>query len=131
MRRMSTQEPIQDYTPTLSEVQEEFLALIAEYGTTDMAAAAAVGRSRWTVIDWKKKPAFLARYKEARRVGLDQLVREAERRALNGSDRLLEFLLCNYAPERFSSKQKVEHAGGINLSVTTGVPEGDGCDLAG
>lgn len=106
----------EDYTPTLSEVQEEFLVLIAEYGTTDMAAAAAVGRSRWSPIEWKKDPAFLARYKAAKKIGLEPLVREAERRAMNGSDRLLEFLLCNYAPERFSNKHKVELAGELGIA---------------
>lgn len=126
-----------DYKPTLPEVQEEFLALIAEYGTTDMAAAAAVGRSRWTPIDWKKKPDFLARYKAARRVGLDQLVKEAERRALSGSDRLLEFLLCNYAPDKFSNKQKVEMTGALELTERLALarkrttPSDDGSDLAG
>ncbi len=121
-----------DRKPTLNEQQELFLELIRDTGTTDCAAALAVGRSRFTIIDWKKKPEFKRRYDEARRVGLDHLVKEAERRAMNGSDRLLEFLLCNYAPDKFSNKQKVEHQGGLNLIVSTGIPEADdGSDLAG
>lgn len=118
--------------PTLSERQEAFLDLLNEHGLNDRDAAEIVGVSRWTVWRWKKEPDFAPRYKAARQVRLDHLIKEAERRAMNGSDKLLEFLLCNYAPDQFSNKQKVEHQGGFNLTVATGVPtEDDGSDLAG
>lgn len=127
--------PDNQFTP--SEAQEAFLELVGA-GMRDPDAAAGVGVHRTTAWRWRLDPAFLARYKEAKRVHLDQLIQEAERRAMNGSDRLLEFLLCNYAPERFSNKQKVEHSGEINLAERlararkrTTAPEDDGSDLAG
>ena len=115
----------QDDDITLFERQEAFLELIKDYGTTDTAAAEAVGTSRWSSCRWKKDPVFKARYDAARAIGIEVLVREAERRALNGSDRLLEFLLCNYAPDRFQKRETrdLNHAGGVSLAVVTGVPQ--------
>lgn len=127
MRRMDQE----DDDITLSERQEAFLSLIEEHGVADREAAEIIGVSRWAVWRWKKDPDFSPRYKEARKVRLEHLVKEAERRAMNGSDRLLEFLLCNYAPDKFSNKQKVEHGGVIPITVVTGVPTDDGSDLAG
>jgi hypothetical protein len=121
----------QDDDPTLSERQEAFLALIEEHGIRDTDAAEIIGVSRWAIWRWKKEPDFAPRYKAARQVRIDHLIKEAERRAMNGSDKLLEFLLCNYAPDKFSNKQKVEHNGVMSLAVVTGVPADDGSDLAG
>ena len=114
----------------LTEKQEAFLELVKEHGTTDKAAAEALGLSKWSPIRWKKDPDFKAQYDAARAIGLEHLVKEAERRALNGSDRLLEFLLCNYAPDRFQKREArdLNHSGGVSLAVVTGVPE-DGDDL--
>jgi len=129
----------QDSAPSLSEKQELFLSLIAEDGLRDGDAAAAVGVSRWSPPRWRKtNPEFAERYKAARQVRIDHLVKEAERRAINGSDRLLEFLLCNYDPARFSNRQKIEHTGELTLADrlargrarTRGTPD-DGSDLAG
>jgi len=121
----------EDTEPTLSERQEAFLELI-EAGARDPLAAEGAGVHRVTAYRWKRHdPEFKARYDAAREVRLEHLVKEAERRAMNGSDKLLEFLLCNYAPDRFSNKQKVETTGAMSLTVTTGVPSDDGSDLAG
>lgn len=117
--------------PTLSERQELFLSVIADHGVSDFDAAGVVGVSRWTVWRWKKDPDFAPRYNAVRQVRIEHLIKEAERRAMNGSDKLLEFLLCNYAPDKFSNKQKVEASGGFSLTVATGVPADDGSDLAG
>jgi len=134
-------EPLEDNPPSLSERQEAFIGLIREHGISDMQAAEIIGVSRWAIWRWKKDPDFSPLYKAARQVRLDHLIAEAERRAMNGSDRLLEFLLCNYDPERFSNKQKVEHSGDIGLAerlaaarkrTTKPEPgEDDGSDLAG
>jgi hypothetical protein len=121
----------QDDDIPLSERQEAFLSLIEAHGIADRDAAEIIGVSRWAIWRWKKDPDFAPRYKAAREVRLEHLVKEAERRAMNGSDKLLEFLLCNYAPDRFSNKQKVEASGNLSLLVATGVPHDDGSDLAG
>lgn len=90
-----------DIVPSAILRQREFLKCI-EAGAKDIEAAAAVGVSRWMAWRWKKSdPEFLKAYEAAKVVHVDQLVKEAKRRALHGSDRLLEFLLCNLAPEQF------------------------------
>jgi len=121
---------------TLNERQSAFLELIEAHGIADADAALAVGVHRITVWRWKQEPDFAGRYRAARQVRVDHLVREAERRAMAGSDRMLEFLLCNYAPDRFSNKQKVEHSGDITIAERLArarkrtTPD-DGSDLAG
>ena len=106
---------------SLNERQDQFLELIRDHATTDAAAAAAVGSSRFTVCRWKRDdPAFKARYDEARKIGLEHLVREAERRALNGSDKLMMFLLEHYDRERFGKREEINlgNAGGKPLRIT-------------
>jgi hypothetical protein len=105
-----------DNDVTLSERQEAFLALIEESGIRDSDGAVLVGVSRWAVWRWKKDPEFALRYQAARQVRLEHLIKEAERRAMNGSDKMLEFLLCNYAPDKFSNKQKLEHSGEVSIA---------------
>lgn len=118
-------------TPTLAERQEMFLELLRTTGVRDGDAAEIVGVHRVTAYRWRQNPEFAARYEEAKKIRLETLIKEAERRAVAGSDRLLEFLLCNYAPDKFSNKQKLEHGGNMPLIVVTGVPDDDGSDLAG
>lgn len=117
------------FPSTKEERQEAFLAFIAENAGTDGNAAQAVGLTHWAIILWKRDPEFKKRYLEARKISIEHLVKEAERRAMNGSDRLLEFLLCNYAPEKFTKREKVEHSGNMSLQVVTGLPADDGSDL--
>lgn len=114
-------------TPQDADIPEDerqalFLENIRLTGCTDRDAAEWAGVSRWTAQRWKHDPVFKSRYNDARKIGIEELVREAERRAMNNSDRMLMFLLCNYAPERFSNKQTVEHQGAASLTVLTGVP---------
>jgi hypothetical protein len=86
-----------------------FLDMIRATGCTDVDAATIAGVSRWTAWRWKKNdPEFAKQYDDMRKIGVEHLVKEAERRAMHGSDRLLEFLLCNYAPERFKRKETVD-----------------------
>lgn len=108
-------------TATLAECQDQFLDLIRTTGASDPDAARAVGRSRWAPQRWKKDPEFKTRYDEARKISLEHLVREAERRAIHGSDRLLMFLLEHYDPVRFGRREELNlgNAGGKPLQVTT------------
>lgn len=130
-------ETLAEAPPTLSERQEAFLALIESEGLGDREAAEIIEVTRWTVWRWKKQPEFQPRYAHARQVRLDHLIKEAERRAMRGSDRLLEFLLCNYAPDKFSNKQKLEHSGEVELTERLArararmTQDDDGSDLAG
>src|SRR5262245_25256086 len=73
---------------TLSEKQETVLEVIKLYGMDDGHAAFLAGTTRWSVWRWKKyDQQFAEQYREARKVGIEQLEAEAKRRAMNGSDR--------------------------------------------
>jgi transposase-like protein len=89
--------------------------LIAE-GSNLSEAARAVGINRSTLFRWRQAdPEFDKAIRSAFVASVEALKREAERRAMNGSDKLLMFLLCNYAPDQFSNLQKLEHSGSLNV----------------
>lgn len=105
-----------DVSPLKETRMREFLALVGA-GYTDQDAAHAVGYSRWVSYRWKKEyPGFLDAYDRAKHINVDALIIEAKRRALRGSDRLLEFLLCNLAPEQFKRQPDVKVDVGVNLA---------------
>lgn len=66
------------------------------------------GVNRATSYRWRQDPEFQKQVDAAREVCIENLIKEAERRAMRGSDKLLEFLLCNYAPDKFKRTQSVE-----------------------
>lgn len=103
--------------PTLPERQEIFLAHI-EGGARYYEAAEETGVHRVTAWRWKADPDFAKRYEAARRASVTRLKREAERRAMAGSDRLLIFLLCAYAPEEFQERQVLDHRGKLDIANT-------------
>lgn len=103
--------------PTLAERQEMFLACISG-GARHSEAAQDIGVHRVTAWRWKQDPGFRKRYQAARRASVTTLKREAERRAMAGSDRLLIFLLCAYAPEEFQERQVMEHRGKLDIAST-------------
>lgn len=100
---------------TLSERQELFLAAISG-GARYNEAAEEAGVHRVTAWRWKAHPAFIKQYEAARKASVAKLKREAERRAMAGSDRLLIFLLCAYAPEEFQERQLMEHRGKLDIA---------------
>ena len=100
---------LQARLPTVGERKQLALDLFTAGGYRDSEVAALVGVDRTSLFRWKQNdPAFLAAYRISRVVHTDKLVAEAERRAMNSSDKLLMFLLCNQAPERFKMVGKVE-----------------------
>lgn len=114
---------------TREEREDEFLRLLSQ-GCLVKEAAAAVAIP-WRTLYHKRShdPAFAARWEDAKRVKVDHLIAEAERRAMRGSDRLLMFLLSSYRPEQFKQRATLEHHGGVSLSVVTGLPGDDVDDL--
>ncbi len=92
-----------------------FLACIAG-GARYSEAAEEAGVHRVTAWRWKADPDFVKRYEAARRASVATLRREAERRAMAGSDRLLIFLLCAYAPEEFQERQVLDHRGKLDIA---------------
>lgn len=100
---------------TLAVWQQLYLDYIAG-GHSPVQAAAAIGISRSTGWRWRQDPAFMARVIEAQKVNLQDLETEAKRRAMNGSDKLMMFLLQAENPERYTPKQRVEHSGQVDLA---------------
>lgn len=92
-------------SPTLQENALYVLELIEDTGCSDREAADIVGIYR--ISEWKRHPEFKAMYDKAREISTAKLEAEARRRALNQSDKLLMFLLTNYAPDKYKNRQEV------------------------
>lgn len=89
--------------------------MAAGMGPSEVAAA--IGVNRVTLFRWRQEdPTFDERLTAALNVTLEKLKREAERRAVNGSDKLLMFLLERYDPATFHLAQKLEHSGAVDLA---------------
>lgn len=114
---------------TREERVEEFLRLLA-MGCRVRDAAASVAIHYSTLYRWRDTdPAFAKRWEDATRIKVDHLIKEAERRAMSGSDRLLMFMLQAYEPDKFKQRSAVEHQGGFALQVISGVPSDEVDDL--
>lgn len=101
---------------------EEFLRLLSK-GCTVRNAAAGVKVPWGTLYAMRRRdPEFAKRWDDAQKIRVDGLIAEAERRAMNGSDKLLMFLLTNYAPDKFKNLKQVDQ--NMNLQVITGVEPG-------
>lgn len=117
--------------------RDRFITTLSETcNVSEACRAAAIGRS--TAYEWKDAdPEFAALWKEAEEIAADRLEREAWRRAVEGvdkpvtfqgqitatykeySDRMLEILLKGHRPEKYTERQKVEHAGGVTLNISS------------
>lgn len=87
------------------------LAAYAEQGNLSRAVEiAGVARSMHYV--WlDNDPAYATAFAEAEEQAADRLEGEARRRAFDGSDTLLIFLLKGARPDKYAERQKHEHAG--------------------
>lgn len=122
-------EPLLTASERKAERKRAFAELIAQ-GLNFTEAAEAVHVDRATAFRWRQQdPEFAQVCRDALKISIERLEHEAERRALNGSDKLLMFLLERRAPEKYHIAQKMEHSGGVSLQVVTGVPQ-PGEDLA-
>jgi len=89
---------------TREKQQAAFLEAVAG-GNSVCGAVKAAGASRASVYRWKDEDAaFGEAWNEAREECVDLLEAEAKRRALEGSDTLLIFLLKSYRPDVFSER---------------------------
>lgn len=59
---------------------------------------------------------FALEWADALEDAVDELEAEARRRAKNGSDALLQFLLKAHRPRLYRDTHRLEHAGGIELT---------------
>src|SRR5829696_6157972 len=99
--------------PTIrtDEVRTKFLEALSE-GMSIANAAGAAGTGRGAMYVWRREdPEFASDWDEAVEVGTDKLEDEARRRAMNGSDAVLMFLLKARRPAQYKDKSVHEHVG--------------------
>lgn len=96
---------------TEAEMQAVFLVLVLERTHTELGALQALGISGWTLRRWRRSdPVFAMHYLKAREISAQELEHEAARRALAGSDRLMEFMLASIKPDVYGRRNlKIEH----------------------
>ena len=82
------------------------------FAGTITAGCEYAGVNRTTFYRWLEScPAFVEEYEKAKEAVTDNLEREAIRRAYNGSDTLLIFLLKGNKPDKYREKTQTEHIG--------------------
>lgn len=91
--------------------EEAFLNALRE-GYSVAGACAASGVARRTAYDWRNAdPIFCAAWEDAVEEGTDELEDEAVKRAKEGSDTLLIFMLKSRRPETYKDRAWHEHTG--------------------
>jgi hypothetical protein len=84
--------------------KKAFIKAYANAGTI-RAAAELVGIHRATHYDWlEKDPQYVKDFQQSEKDAADSLEAEARRRAFEGSDTLLIFLLKGFKPERYKER---------------------------
>lgn len=95
--------PVQDVRPK----KAAFLAALAKYGSIS-AACRATGTGRQTHYDWlKADPDYAQGFADANEERIERLEAEADRRAKEGSDVLLIFLLKAARPSVY--RERIDH----------------------
>ena len=116
--------------------QARFLKAYVRTGTI-LHAALAAKVDRQTHYKWMDNPRYAQAFAEAEELAIQELEREARRRALEGvrepvgfwkgkaseyvkrySDTLLIFLLKGHRPDKYRERQEIEHKGHIASKVT-------------
>jgi Bacteriophage Sf6, terminase small subunit-like len=88
--------------------RKAFLKVLAQ-GRSVAAAAKAAGMGRTAAFAWKRDDAqFAAEWEDAYDAGTDAFEDEALCRALDGSDKLLMFLLKRRRPEKYLQRAVAE-----------------------
>ena len=120
---------------TLEKEREDFLEALRE-GASVSKAAVFAGLARSTVYRWRSEDEDFARaWDDAYESGTDNLEDEAKRRAFDGverpvfykgavvghvreySDTLLMQQLNARRPEKYRTNHKVEHTGGVKITI--------------
>lgn len=96
----------------------EFLKAFEETGVISTAcAAAAVGRSTVRYARQSDEEFAVAMH-DASEAFTENLEREGYRRAVDGSDRLIEFFLRARKPQTYRDNVKVEHSGSVKHDLS-------------
>lgn len=98
--------------------KDAFIQAYAELGTITHAARQA-GIARKTVYRWQQADEdFALAMHDCREQVTDTLEREAIRRATDGSDTLLIFMLKANRPDKYRENVKIEHSGQIRQDLS-------------
>jgi hypothetical protein len=105
--------------PATDARQDAFLEAYEKYGRIDFASQAA-GIGCRTHYAWlNNDPTYIERFKTSEAVGSRALEDEAKRRAFEGSDRLIEFILKGLRPEVYGDRFKSEVSGPNGSPIQT------------
>jgi hypothetical protein len=103
-------------TKLTDEKREKFCAELAD-GQSVTAAAKRIGVTRaWAYWHRSKDEGFAAEWDSAVEAGTDALEDEAVKRARNGSDTMLIFMLKGRRPEKFKERISSEVKGSLAIS---------------
>lgn len=99
-----------------------FLAALETEGTVWAACVTAKINRSTAYRERQRNEQFALDWADVESKVTDTLEREAVRRALEGSDRMLEFLLKARAPDKYRENVKVEHAGTLETREAVQIP---------
>ncbi len=119
-------EPLTARTPSRVRVRAQQAFLDRLSSTCQVAKACRGARvSRAAVYAWRKAdPEFAKAWEAAIEIGVGVVEDEAVRRALQGSDNLLIFLLKAYRPEKYSDKRQLQIGGPGLAEIICSMSEG-------
>jgi hypothetical protein len=97
-------------------LKKAFLEHFRAHGNVSWACRAVGITRRPTVYEWQEHDdEFAAAFREAEIEATETLEQEAYRRAFQGSDTLLIFLLKARAPTKYRDNARIEHAGAVRV----------------
>ena len=100
------------FTGDKAEAKAKFLVALAKTNSSVTMACEAGGIRRATIYAWRQQDEDFAKaWDSALEEGTDRLEEEAARRALNGSDVLLIFLLKARRKEKYADLHRQWHSG--------------------
>lgn len=105
-------------TPKKGDWKQAFLDAFAQSGMVSEACRS-VGIDRSTAYKTRQRDeAFALAWADVEERSTEELEREAKRRAVDGSDTLMIFLLKARRPEKYRENVKIEHAGTIKQDLS-------------
>lgn len=106
-------------TPKKGDWKPAFLDAFAQSGMVSEACRS-VGIDRSTAYKTRQRDeAFALAWADVEERSTEELEREAKRRAVDGSDTLMIFLLKARRPEKYRENVKIEHAGTIKQDLSS------------
>lgn len=106
-------------TPKKGDWKPAFLDAFAQSGMVSEACRS-VGIDRSTAYKTRQRDeAFALAWADVEERSTEELEREAKRRAVDGSDTLMIFLLKARRPEKYRENVKIEHAGSIKQDLSS------------